>query len=728
MSPVKRLGKKGQAPSTVGDDPTVTASGGGGPADDRDLEERTSGDTSIEAYRAKRDFGQTPEPTPGTFERLAKEPVFVVQRHDARRLHYDLRLEMEGVLRSFAVPKGFSWNPTDKHLAVRTEDHPLEYYDFEGVIPKGAYGAGTMAIWDRGTYTLRKGGDGPRAVAAGKLEVAFDGGRLRGEWHMVRTARDPRDWLLFKYKDRYARGPDDPLFPIDLSRTDRSPYPDAPCAMEPGEQVQAFYDSAWLFELRFAGRRLLFGQDNGFRAFSADGSPLSLKLPELETELDRLRASRVLLDGVLVAVDEGGRPNRELLEARLAAGATADLVYYAFDILHYDDWDLRPFPLAQRKRALESLLPRGLPRILYVDHVVGRGDELLAVVAASGLPGILAKDGGSRYRAGPDPSWRIIEAGSEGAATGGHVFDRLSAPGAPREIRTRVKLSNPDKVYWPKEGFTKGQLLDYYDRIAETLLPYLRDRPVHLLRYPEGIEGHAFYQKDLVEQLPDWVHTAVVAEKEGAPVRYVVCNDRDTLLYLVNLGSIDLHPWMSRVDSMESPDYLVIDLDPSTDDFAPVVKIARELGKILHGAGMRPLLKTSGASGLHVFIPLKEGYTYEQARMFAELVARLVTKDNDDIATVERVVAKRGRKVYVDYLQNAREQTVVPAYVARPKPGATVSTPLDWDELDTDLRREDFNILTVPARVDVVGDLFRGLLDDPHDLVAAVEKLQSYQG
>jgi bifunctional non-homologous end joining protein LigD len=364
---------------------------------------------------------------------------------------------------------------------------------------------------------------------------------------------------------------------------------------------------------------------------------------------------------------------------------------------------------------------------MYVDHVAGRGDEMLAIVGASGLPGVIAKAKESPYTPGPSGKWRRVAAAAN-ADAGRHVLDSLAAPGSERVIHSRAKLSNLDKVYWPGEGITKGQLLDYYDRMAETVLPYLRDRPVHMLRYPEGIEGHAFYQKNVAELVPDWVPTVPVSEKDGEDVRYVVCNDRDTLLYLVNLGSIDLHPWMSRVGSLDSPDYLVIDLDPSTDEFPPVVKIARELGKILRGIGMRPLLKTSGASGLHVHLALKPGYSYEQARMFAELVARLVSKEQREIATVERTVAKRGRKVYVDYGQNAREQTVVPPYVVRPKPGATVSTPLDWDELDEDLRRESFTIFSVPERVERLGDLYGGLLDDPHDLMEALGRLQAQGG
>jgi DNA ligase D-like protein (predicted polymerase) len=493
--------------------------------------------------------------------------------------------------------------------------------------------------------------------------------------------------------------------------------------MTPRGNAPALSDPEWQFELDFTGQRLLAGRDGRVGWWDAAGNAQALNLPAIEKGLEAVRSERFLMDGVLVASDEGGRPSRELLDHCLAVGDTAELAYYAFDLLYYEAWGLAGHPLSERKRALESIIPKGLPGLLYVDHVAGRGEELLAIVGASGLPGVIGKARESVYTPGPSSSWRRVAAAASDSG-GRHVMDGLSEPGSERVIQTRSKLSNLDKVYWPAEGFTKGQLLEYYDRMADTLLPYLRDRPVHMLRYPEGIEGHAFYQKNVAELVPDWIPTVPIAEKDGEDVRYVVCNDRDTLLYLVNLGSIDLHPWISRTGSLDSPDYLVIDLDPSTDEFPPVVKIARELGKILRGIGMKPVLKTSGASGLHVHIAIRPGYTYEQARMFAELVARLVSKEHRDIATVERTVAKRGRKVYVDYLQNAREQTVVPPYVVRPKPGATVSAPLDWDELDEDLRRENFTIFTEPERVERLGDLYRGLLDDRHDLMEALERLQ----
>jgi bifunctional non-homologous end joining protein LigD len=682
-------------------------------------------ETSIEAYRRKRDFGKTPEPAPESAPGRPPTPgpVFVVHRHEARRLHYDLRLEMEGVLKSFAVPKGFSYVPADKHLAVRTEDHPLEYDHFEGVIPKGEYGAGTMTIYDRGTYRLVKADDGVRALEEGKLEFVLYGGRLRGQWHLVKTARGEKDWLLFKFRDRYARGENDPVFPLDLSREPRTAMPKRPRAMRPKESVDPFSDAAWIFELKFSGVRLFAAQIEATARFlQRDGTGFAPSLPAIVRDLGRLRAERSLIDGVLVALDDDHRPDRELLATKLEGGDLEDLVYYVFDLLYYDEWNLRRLPLLERKRALQSILPPS-SRVLYVDHVTGRGEELHEMVTQGGLAGMVAKRADSPYRAGRSPLWREIPAAATPKARGHSVLDTLAAAtGGRRVVSARVKITHRNKVYWPARGITKGQLLEYYDRVADVLVPYLRDRPIHMLRYPEGIEGESFYQKK-VDHLPDWVKTVPVREKDGEPVHYVVCNDRETLLYMINLGSIDLHPWMSRYDDLESPDWAILDLDPTVDDFSKVIRIARSIGKLLRGAGLRPLLKTSGATGLHVVVPLQRGYSYEQSRMFCELVARMIVREHKGIATVERSVAKREDLVYIDYLQNIKEQTVVPAYVARPVPGAHVSAPLDWDELESDLRPSMFDIFNMPARLEHRGDLFRGALDDPQDLRPAIEAL-----
>jgi bifunctional non-homologous end joining protein LigD len=358
--------------------------------------------------------------------------------------------------------------------------------------------------------------------------------------------------------------------------------------------------------------------------------------------------------------------------------------------------------------------------VLYVDHVVERGEELAELVARGGLAGVIAKRAAAPRAAGASPDWMEIRAAG-GAPVTGSVHDAL-AEGAPRRP-SRVKFSNRNKIYWPAEGITKGQLLDWYDRMADVIVPYLRDRPVHMLRYPDGIEGKFFYHKNVADRMPDWVKTVVVKEEGGEEVRYVVCNDRDTLLQLVNLGSIDLHPWLSRTDEPEKPDWAIIDLDPSDDDFSKPVRIARTVGKVLHGAGLRPCLKTSGKTGLHIYIPLVRRYSYEQARMFCEVVARMAVVEHKDIATVERNPAKRGSKVYVDFGQNRREQTVVPPYVVRPVPGASVSAPLDWDELSGRVHPSELNLETVPERLERLGDLFRGALTDLQELEPAIEAL-----
>jgi len=667
-------------------------------------------------YEKKRDFERTPEP-PARRPRRAKgaPAIFVVHRHEARRLHYDLRLERRGVLLSWAVPKGFSYDPADKHLAVRTEDHPLEYEDFHGVIPKGEYGAGTMQIWDHGHVVFLNGEDGPET---GEVKVLLFGRRLRGEWHLVRTKQGPNTWLIFKSRDRYAGVKRDTVLGADLTRAREAPLPRRVTPMEPGAQVAPFSDHDWLFEARFAGRRVLARKDGDEVRLVGER-----RLPDgMRADLLRLRAERALVDGVLVALDEDERPSRALLEERLAAGGEGVLLH-AVDLVHFEDYDLRPLGTLERKAALRGLVPP-LARVLFTDHVLGRGEDLVAAVRAAGLPGVIAKRAEAPYAPGPSPDWRAIEVPAADAAL--PVRKALTATGGGRG-RSRVTYTNLDKVYWPAEGHTKGDLLAYYEQVADVLVPYLRDRPIHLNRFPDGIAGKSFYQKEAKEGTPDWVRTVDIgSRRRGQGLRYMVCDDRDTLLYLVNLGSIDLHPWMSRVASQDSPDWAVIDLDPKEAPFADVVRIAREVGRLLRGIGLKPYLKTSGSSGLHVFVGLAPGYDYAQSEMFCESVARIVARELPEIATVERSLAERGGKVYVDFGQNRKGQTVVPPYVVRPVRGASVSTPLAWDELEGDLQISHFTLQNVPERLERLGDLFRPVLTEPQDLGAAVGALESY--
>jgi bifunctional non-homologous end joining protein LigD len=495
--------------------------------------------------------------------------------------------------------------------------------------------------------------------------------------------------------------------------------------MEIGQMTAPFSNPEWIFEMKFLGQRAFATkQGESVCLKSPSGEELTPHFNAIVGELGEIRAEKALLDGVLVALDDTQRPSVEKLKDQLEEGGSEDAYFYVFDILYYEEWDLRELPLAERKIILASVLPR-LHHVLFVDHVQGRGEDLLEMTSAAGLPAVVAKEASSTYVSGRSSNWREIASRPAENPPGSNVLEALSQVG-PQRPRRKVKFTNLDKIFWPAEGTTKGDLIAYYEQVADVLLPYLHDRPVHMLRYPDGIEGKLFYQKDAPEHIPDWIETeAIASESRTEPIRYIVCNDTATLLYLINLGTIDLHPWLSRRTSRETPDWAVIDLDPKEAPFSNVVKIARSVGKLLRGIGLTPYLKTSGKTGLHIYIPLLPKYTYENARLFCEMVARFVAKDHKDIATVERVVSQRGKRVYIDYLQNHQGQTLVPPYVVRPVPGAWVSAPLDWDELDSELHPSQFTMKTMPARIARAGDLFRGTLRDRQDLLPAIEALQN---
>ncbi len=704
-------------------------------------------DKSIEEYRRKRRFDKTPEPAPGGRDEEAAgvRRVFVIHRHDARRLHYDLRLEMDGVLKSWAVPKGFSYDPSDKKLAVQTEDHPIEYEDFHGVIPKGEYGAGTMTIWDRGTYIFTNK-DEEAGVGAGKLELVFYGRRLRGEWHVVKTKQDESSWLLFKARDLYARAAEESMgggllqsiaaeLPWSLEsgtpagRTwegEPAKVPDLR-AMTAARRIDgAFADPNWLFEMGFEGKRAFLIKSPDGITVRVGRKDIAAKFPEIVAEAEKMRVERAILDGTLVALDEGGRPSEPSLEERIAGNREIAVQFYAFDLVHFEEFDIRQVPLLERKQQLASILPPGKV-IQFVDHVPGNGEPLAQAMAQSGLTLMMAKRTDSEYAGGKSKDWIEIPILPAGDARKKSVGAALSEGVHLKPKDERIKFTNLKKVYWPDEGYTKGDLIAYYEQIAEFILPYLLDRPVHLYRFPDGIDGKEFYQHEAPAHIPEWFETLPIpSESKRRDVPHMIVTDRTSLLYLINLGSIDLHPWLSRRSNLESPDWTVLDLDPKDAPFTDVVKVARAIKKILDAIGLRGALKTSGSTGLHVFIPIAAGYTYEQARSFSEALARVIVKEHKDIATVERVTKHRKSRVYVDFGQNRQGQTVVPAYVVRPKPGATVSTPLLWEELDEPLTPGDFHIRNVPQRLARTGDLFKPYHGMQQDLLPALEKLGEY--
>lgn len=694
----------------------------------------------LDDYRRMRDFGATPEPDPARPGTRSGPPVFVIHRHAARNLHWDLRLEMEGVLRSWAVPRGFSYDSSEKRLAVRTEDHPLEYEHFDGIIPAGQYGAGSMTIWDRGTYQLVSVDDTrtpEQAVERGELKVILHGRRLRGEWHVVKTSGGPKHWLLFKSKDLYAGPAGDSVLGVDLTparELDAGRELAIEEVLHAQGPVEPFSDADWLFEAELDGRRALARKRAHGTSFATrDGE---LVLPQIAAEMDHaltgLRAEDALLDGVLVVSDEHERPSRAALDAALESGQLDRVVFYAFDLLTWNGLDLRALGTLERKQALRAILPRNPERVLFADHVAGEGQSLAAVASAGGLPALIAKRAQAPYALPSSGAacWLRIPL-APGQPRGSLSEALAAAPNAQRP--SRVRFTNLDKQLWPADAsstwidgrpVTKGELISFYEDAAGFLLPHLRDRPVHMNRFPDGITGKSFYQREAKQHTPAWIRSVPIAsDSKSKQVPHIVCDDRDTLLWMANAASIDLHPWLSRVSTLDSPDWTVLDLDPKQAPFAHVVRIARAAGKLLTGIGLRPLLKTSGASGLHIFVPLLEGYSYEQSRMFCEAVARALCRELKDIATVERAIAARDGKVYLDFGQNRRSQTIVPPYCVRPVPGASVSTPLSWDELDGSLTPRQFTFDAVRERLERHGDLFRAALTDRQDLLPAIEGL-----
>lgn len=683
---------------------------------------------SLASYREKRDFTRTSEPSGTASASEGHELRFVLHRHDASHLHWDLRLEAEGVLRSFAIPRGIAWDPKVKRLAVRTEDHPLAYESFSGVIPAGEYGAGRMSIADRGTYRAQPGYDLVEGLARGEIKLELFGRCMRGEWHLVRTARQEgsqESWLFFKARDDYcrrnpfARG-------CDFSQARVAALPKSLRLATPaaGEDASLGGDG-WSFEAGLPGLRVALEREGdrlrvrGAREVRVREKHWSGVLSDVAAALRAMPGRAVLLDGSFVLVDGGAllqdAGSREVLDAIAAiedrASEGPSLVFCAQDVLYYEDWDLRAMQLRERKRVLEALVEPSRSMQLSAS-VEGDIDALRAALSDAGYRTMLAKPLASPYRGGAASSWLELPVRS--------TPPRRAAPRASK----RVRITNEDKVWFPQDGVTKGDVLAYYDSVADVLLPFLRDRPLNLQRFPDGIEGEGFYQKNVPEHAPDWIESITIesAASERA-IRYLIIDSRDALRWAVQEGGFELHTWHSRVDALDEADYALIDLDPKQAPFGDVVRIARFVGEILREICLRPVLKTSGQSGLHILVPLVAGYSYEHARGFAEAIARLVVLEMPQIATIERDPRRRAGRVYVDFLQNRRGQTVVPPFSVRPRPGAPVSAPLAWDELGDDLDPRAFTIRTLRVELRRRAELIAGLRSDPQTMDRALEQL-----
>ena len=872
---------------------------------------------TLKKYREKRKFQETPEPEGGQHQ--GRGPLrFVVQLHRATRLHFDFRLELEGTLKSWAVPKGPSNDPQERRLAVMVEDHPLEYQSFEGIIPKGNYGAGTVMVWDNGTYYSRQTPDREEServlldgLKKGHITFILEGRKLKGEFALVRLKRGEENaWLLLKKGDAFANAKD--VLEFDRSvLTNRSldeiaqqapakqeiwhskpktPLPalgDAP----PGNMLhqvkpmlatstsRAFDRAGWLFEIKWDGYRAIAEIEAGrVRLYSRNQLSLEDRFAPLLPRLQQLGHDAVL-DGEVVVLDATGKPRFQLLQD-YTKSRQGQLVYCVFDVLYLAGHDLRKLPLVRRKEVLKQILPSD-PQLVFSDHVEEHGKEFFKLVSHQGLEGMMAKDSSSPYLDGQRTTTWLkikIEQRQEAVIAGftqpgggrkhfgslllgvhegkelvyiGHVgtgfneaklrdigqkmeplvqtvcpFNKKPPANAPvrwvkpelvcevsfrewtkdevmrhpvflgmREDRPAksvrrekanalpnsetkaancppldkgglqggfprtnnkekplsdpllvqgggnavlklptkegvisidgraVKLTNLNKVYWPEEKFTKRDLVTYYHEMARFILPYLKDRPESLNRHPNGIKGESFYQKD-IEHHPEWVKTVPVrSESQDKEIRFLLCQDSATLVYMANLGCIEINPWSSRLGMLEQPDFFVIDLDPEDIAFEAVVDAALAVRKVLDAAGAENYCKTSGKTGLHVYVPLGGCCTYDQARQFAEIIARLAHRELPKTTSLERNPARRQKKVYLDFLQNRHGQTLAAPYSVRPHPGATVSTPLRWEEVRHGLDPSQFTIRTIGKRLEKTGDLWTPVLSSTIDLVKCLQRL-----
>ena len=860
-------------------------------------------DDNLSTYRAKRSPDRTPEP----FGAVSPVPgnLFIVHKHAARNLHFDLRLEMEGVLKSWAVPKGPSYDQAEKRLAVKVEDHPIEYGDFEGVIPAGNYGAGGVIVWDRGEWVpLEPWREG---MEKGKLLFELKGYKLHGKWTLVKIKKSEKDWLLIKERDAWMKAPGEAdefseesvlsgltveeiksgegpaaLIRTALEREEKAVRtrvdPKKVEAMHCESEEKAFTRDDWLFELKLDGYRLIASKSHGEALLlTRNGNDYTGVFPEIARAIKSLPFEECIIDGEVVCLDAKGIPSFSRLQQRGRLSSPLEIrravvefpaTFFAFDLLAFEDFDVRPLPLVRRKELLKDVVP-ALGIVRYLDHIETEGEAFLEQVTAMGLEGIVAKKSTSRYRGGRSGDWLKIKAektadfvivgftkpkgsrshlgalqladwvngtlvyagrvgtgfddallkelhglldpivrkdplcagpvsapgseplkseqipettttiwtdavyvcevryreftpdgllrhatflrlrtdklphecerqgwsspaeiGTPGAASsdGERVSDASHEPPAPPArgpVQKNIAFTNLKKIYWPAEKYTKGDLIEYYRGVSKWLLPYLANRPVVLTRFPDGIDGKSFYQKDAPVFAPEWMRTVPIwSEETQREIRYFICDDEESLLYLANMGSIPLHIWASRDGSLEQPDWCVIDLDPKEAPFSDVIRTATVLHRVCESVGLPNYVKTTGKTGLHILLPLGRQCTYEQSRMLGELLARVVLLELKDIATITRHVTKRGDKVYLDYLQNRHGQTIVAPFSVRPLPGATVSMPLEWDEVNASLDPREFTIRTAIERMNALGrDPVLAVLETKPDLPYTLDKL-----
>jgi bifunctional non-homologous end joining protein LigD len=894
-------------------------------------------------YAAKRSFAATPEPAPALPKARRGPLLFVVQQHSARRLHYDFRIECDGVLMSWAVPKGLSLDPAEKRLAVRTEDHPFDYGSFEGIIPAGQYGAGEVIVWDCGVYTPDEGGsysyhdraESERRVReglqAGKLSLFLRGAKAKGSFALVRT-KEQKNWLLIKHKDRFVSKEDLsernrsvlsnltveemqslPARRLPAARlapggaAEKMPARIEPMHAEPAERV--FDAPEWAWEPKLDGyRAIAFLEEGEVRIRSRRGQDLTPAFPRLAAQLGGQQVDRMILDGEIVALDESGKPSFQALQSRVqlktareisAAEGKTPAAFYCFDLLHFAGLSLRAAPYSDRRRWLEQcLLPSPLVQLVHVSDI---GTDLLDASLASGFEGVIGKRRNSVYESGRrSGAWLKVKSTKSGDfLVGGYTagkgvrarlgallvghrqpggklrycshvgsgFDeqtladamsrlaplrtkdcpfaetpplpkpttwvepklvaevkfqdwtadgalrapvflrfrddldprRVNRPRAPAkpaaaplrgpsgpiaEILAQlegksasqtlqvggdaIRLTHLDRVYWPADPalkqppLTKRDLLRYLAAVSPCMLPHLADRPLTMIRMPQGIRGERFFQKHWREERPRFVEAITVysGHKEESH-EYLLCNNLATLLWLAQSGTLEFHVWHSRArlsadaasqgtdyasspDSLESsvlnyPDYVVFDIDPyiysgkeapgaepelNTTAFEKGKEVAFWLRELLAQMSLVPVVKTSGKTGLHVFVPIRRTIDFEAAREVSQLVGGHLKRLHPADITLEWSVPKRTGKIFMDYNMNVRGKTLNVAYSPRGEPGAPVSMPLTWEELAR-AHPLDFRIANAAARVAESGDRWAGILERKQSVEKALKAVKT---
>lgn len=841
-------------------------------------------------YRQKRDPLRTNEPF-GAERKLSTSSGtwagrFVVHLHSARQRHYDVRLQVGRALKSFAVPRGPSLDPDERRLAVNTEEHPLEYVDFEDVIPEGNYGAGPMIAWDVGrvSYLEHSAEEG---TETGKIDFVLHGHKLRGRFGLVRTKRGSgNEWLLLKKRDENSRKEGDILveqpesvlsgLTVDELRERRgfAERVEAKAAalgaperaldvtrrepMLTALQGARLDDPERIYELKLDGVRIVADKQGGAVTLRyRNGGVCSASYPEIVRAVETLPGERLVIDGEIVAFDERGRPRFQRLGSRIQSRRPLDIAravaetpvkYLVFDLLALGEHDLTELPLIERKALLRELV-RGKGLIQTLDHFEGRGVELFAFCEQQELEGVVAKKKSSQYRFGPRRSedwvkikrereddfvvvgWvagkgnrgaigavciasyrgsALVYRGRAGSGLDDDTMRRLeklllasevseppveqplpeeakgarwvrpelvvsvsyagfsddqrlrhpvfrgmradvapesctAAPSDEEELvvvetaepepepaarRTGLKLSNRDKVFWEREGYTKGDLLRYYESVAPVLLPFLAERPVVLVRHPDGIGGKMFYQWNVPAGTPDWIRRMTLEDPDepGKVKNVFLIDDVDSLLYVINLGCIPLHVLGFRAHARQLCDFITFDLDLGDQPFSRAIELAITLREILTELSLPAYVKTSGQGGLHVLTPLGPDVSFDTAKLLVELIGRIATARHSQFATMERRVDKRGGRMYVDTGQTGPSRTIVSPYSVRAYPGATVSTPLFWNELSGALEPSRLTIMTVPSRVAEVTDPFSGFLRETPNIPEAIRRLATFVG